>query len=315
MAAAHKKMTANSKKSVTLEGFKRAKIIAGLSGNVALKFVRQIRGSVKVEPGFKEALANVNRKFSSLFAVEEEVSPLDSSKMYIVFFRRPMEFFDSILSERGSTAIDFLLRLSIDEGRGFLKISGNLVFRHAHLETSSGVKRTFLLAVSPIKEAYQHIKIMLAKLDLDVGEDLDEFYSQDLKCFNIICGLGNHASTRPCIYCLWVNGCKSEILYEERTLGGLRSDYQQFFSTPKAKDFNSTQREPILLPHKDPTILLLQVCALPWLHIRLGIVNHVYSKMKREIPQTVMWSSTMDPDLRETNAKRCLRIWTVCRGS
>ena len=69
---------------------------------------------------------------------------------------------------------------------------------------SSSVKRTVILAIAPVKENYESIRILLQKLELDV--DFEEFMSQDLKCYNIVCGLGNHRSTRPCIFCTWKNG-------------------------------------------------------------------------------------------------------------
>lgn len=114
------------------------------------------------------------------------------------------------MQHRGAKNEDVILRLSIDEGGGFLKVSGNLVFREQTSETdhfkSSGVKRTFILAIAPIKETYNNVKLLLMHLNMVLPEDLEEIFSQDLKCFNLACGLGNHRSTYPCLYCFWVNG-------------------------------------------------------------------------------------------------------------
>ncbi|XP_059082140.1 uncharacterized protein LOC131879751 [Tigriopus californicus] len=207
-----KNIVKKSDKIVPLKALKRAKIVAGVSGNAAQKFVREIRRSVPVESGFKEALTMANRTFAKWFDVVEETSPLlDGAQFPIVFCKDSQGFFKFVLQERGYERLDVFLRLSIDEGRGFLKISGNLVNRNPQFETNrfktSGVKQTFLLAIAPIKETYDHIKMMLAKLDLNFGDDLEDIYSQDLKCINLVFGLGNHASTHPCIFCLWVNGC------------------------------------------------------------------------------------------------------------
>ena len=92
----------------------------------------------------------------------------------------------------------------------FLQISGSLVFRDPADEDrrfkSSSAKRCFLLAIAPVKETYDNIKVLLDKLELSIPEDLTDIYAQDLKCLNIVCGLGNHRSTFPCIYCKWKNG-------------------------------------------------------------------------------------------------------------
>ena len=71
---------------------------------------------------------------------------------------------------------------------------------------SSGVKRMFILAISPMKESYSSIKLLLDKLDLIVEEDLEDIYAADLKCYNLVVGLGNHRSRHPCLYCFWENG-------------------------------------------------------------------------------------------------------------
>lgn len=70
---------------------------------------------------------------------------------------------------------------------------------------STRVKRTMLLAISPVKENYESVRLLLRKLDLDDVE-IEDFFSQDLKCINLVCGLGNHHSSYPCALCLWKNG-------------------------------------------------------------------------------------------------------------
>ena len=71
----------------------------------------------------------------------------------------------------------------------------------------------------------------------------------------------------------------------------MKEDYQRFFSAAKKepKNFNSVQNAPLMFQHKDHSVRVLQVCPPPWLHIRLGVVNHTFQKMKNVIPEVQEW--------------------------
>lgn len=194
---------------LTNETLEKAKLATGVSGKTLLKFQEIVRNDVKVEPNLKNRLTSSNRLYEDMFAVEEVL--VGEKSVPIVHCINTTEFFDRILSIRNSEAEDVFLRLSIDDGRSFLKITGSVVFKAPANETdlfkSSSVKRTHILAISPIKECHENIKLLLEKLDLDLlPSDLESLYSQDLKCSNIVLGLGNHRSKYPCEFCLWENG-------------------------------------------------------------------------------------------------------------
>ena len=40
-------------------------------------------------------------------------------------------------------------------------------------------------------------------------------------------------------------------------------------------------------------ITVLEVCAIPWLHIRLGVVNHTLTKLEYEIPEAKEWPKSL----------------------
>lgn len=192
-----------------IETLLQIKVNTGLSSRNILKVAQGIRADVGVESGLYKALSTVNTRLTGLFEHSVEQLPNHGS-FPLIFCNDPKDFIRAILVERGVTSADVFLRLSIDEGKGFLKISGNLVMKNPAHEAnkflSSGVKKTFLLAIAPVKESYASIKVLLSKLDLNFNTVIEEVYSQDLKCYNIVLGLGNHKSTFPCIYCFWING-------------------------------------------------------------------------------------------------------------
>lgn len=207
----YRSLVEKSQQKLTLETLHRAKAATGVSDNIMKKFVRELRSDVKVESGLSESLIKANQKFTSLFEAGEEKSPGNGHVIPFVCCKNVRSFLFSIMDGRATNPGDTILRLSVDEGRGFLKVSASLVFRDPSMETdrfkSSSVKRCFILAISPVKESYMSIKLLLTKLELDLlPEDLEDIFASDLKCLNIVCGLGNHRSMWPCIYCYWKNG-------------------------------------------------------------------------------------------------------------
>ena len=110
-------MEKDSKRKVSLETMHRAKLASGVSDRALKTIVREINYDVKIEAGLRQSLTAANQKFASLFKVTE-----DQSKNPIVYCSNPSDFFASILENRGTSNGDVILRLSIDEGKGFLKV-------------------------------------------------------------------------------------------------------------------------------------------------------------------------------------------------
>lgn len=194
---------------------KEAKLASGISQKQLITITQALRRDVAVQPYLKQELAKENMKFADLFICEEITHGTNLPKAPVIFCTNVREFLHRILKERGWEINDIKLRLSIDEGRSFLKVSASIFHKDHQIEEtdlqpfkSTGVKRTFLLAISTMKEDYESISILLAKLCLDQQlEGVDFFFAQDLKCFNIALGLGAHRSTFPCLFCHWRVGC------------------------------------------------------------------------------------------------------------
>lgn len=79
--------------------------------------------------------------------------------------------------------------------------------------------------------------------------------------------------------------------YEERTVGMLQEDYDAYSQLKKAqsKNFHSVHKQPIITINQDPAMKILDLCALPWLHIFLGVVNHAYKKLSHAVPEAKKW--------------------------
>lgn len=176
---------------------------SGVSDNQLQIFSKHLRQDVAIEPYLKETISARHKRFTDVFEVSED-------PFLIVYCKSVLQFAQEVLKERSTTFSDVILRLSVDEGRSFLKLSGSFVFknkeRESHFFKSSGVKRVLILAIAAVKESYSTIKAMMEKIQLgNLPNELEVVYAQDLKCFNLMLGLGAHRSAYPCLYCLWPN--------------------------------------------------------------------------------------------------------------
>lgn len=116
----YNKIVQESKRTISLDSLHRAKASTGISDNMLKAVVREIRGNVPIEPGLRDSLTRVN-KFAKMF--ESSLEELDNgSKVPVVFCKSPASFFSSIMTERAAENENVILRLSVDEGHGFLKV-------------------------------------------------------------------------------------------------------------------------------------------------------------------------------------------------
>ena len=147
------------------ETFELAKLESGVSTRQLLAIKKVIQKDVNVEStsSLKSHMKMVNDLYSDLFCIEEvkidnEIVPI----VYVV-----PKFISRILSFREDEVIeDVFLRLNIDEGQSFLKITGSLVQRTPSEEIGP-FKSSGVLGIAPIKENYQNIQLLLSKLKLE----------------------------------------------------------------------------------------------------------------------------------------------------
>ena len=130
---------------------------------LAIKKVIQKDVNVESTSSLKSHMKMVNDLYSDLFCIEEvkidnEIVPI----VYVV-----PKFISRILSFREDEVIeDVFLRLNIDEGQSFLKITGSLVQRTPSEEIGP-FKSSGVLGIAPIKENYQNIQLLLSKRKLE----------------------------------------------------------------------------------------------------------------------------------------------------
>ncbi|TRY79567.1 hypothetical protein TCAL_14817 [Tigriopus californicus] len=157
------KKALNRKRSmISIESLDNIRLEAEMSCNKIKIVAQHLRKSARVEPHFAKHLVQENNKYQDFFRVVDLVMDQDHS-IITVICTNAHDFLISILEERKVRKEDVLLRLSIDEGKGFLKITSSLVLLNetmAHFK-SGGVKRTQILALSPSKESYDTIKTFL----------------------------------------------------------------------------------------------------------------------------------------------------------
>lgn len=196
---------------VSHEAIQRAKTKANLSQSQTLKFVSEIAKDVLIQPHLRDHLSLSNTQFLEVFSIDI-VEGTNGCPTPIVYCCNLGALINFVLQQRKLAPSDVLVRLSIDEGRGFLKLSASFVKTTGQAEESSffkssGVKAMLILAITPMKETYDSVSSLLSRIDFQtMPRNLKFIFAQDLKCINIVLGLGPHSSTYPCFLCLWRKG-------------------------------------------------------------------------------------------------------------
>ncbi len=211
-------------------------------------------------------------------------------------------FVQELLGVRSLSPHDSLSKLSLDNGGGFFKVSLSIIDKNEEkrcLESqkktnkkfkndslSSGVKKIFIISIAEnISETHENIQKILKPLDL---EKIKFIVACDLKVANLLCGIQSHSSKHPCCYC----DVNSEFLEEcgqYRTFGSIRT-LSRMFRESKSKDakqFYNCTKEPILL--EEDSSKFLDLIPPPELHLLIGVVNHLFSGMKKLWPQASDW--------------------------
>lgn len=127
--------------------------------------------------------------------------------------------------------------------------------------------------------------------DLTKINNISFKFSSDLKVLPMINGQQTATSSFPCPYCfvsLQYLETKTEEfrpqieeeVFELKNYGDLKKDYEKFVSSdgnPKfSKQCHSVRNEPLF--KEDDSVLVLDKCVIPELHIMQGFVNHLFWK-------------------------------------
>jgi hypothetical protein len=246
-----------------------------------------------VEKNFREKFESLGKQLSDLFVTSEITDTSKSTSQeskHLLVYCNDMEALRNTVAEVRGPQSDQLIKVGIDGGGGFVKVSFGIM----SLETpdtsppskkplfknfkDSGVKRQLLVAIAEnVSENYDNVKQILDKLCL---ERMSFVLSCDMKLANIICGLQSHSSAHPCTWC----DIESKNLHhsgELRTFGSIRSDFEGFQAagaqTKKARDFQNVVHQPIIRLSDDT--LVLDFIPPMELHLLIGVVNHLFKNL------------------------------------
>ena len=114
----------------------------------------------------------------------------------LVHVKDTFAFIQHIITERGISPNDSTLRITMDSGQGFLKVTVNVFNPHENTSSDlkpddAGVKRSFLIAiVEGVSEVKGNLWKLIEHLKL---QDVKDYVGFDLKCANLVFGISSHA--------------------------------------------------------------------------------------------------------------------------
>ena len=275
--------------------------------NKIMKANRVVYGRKSVQPGLREVVEESNSMFTTYFdskKVTVENFTIDpSTKIKKTFYEeKPMiycnntdAFIHDLFHQRSVLTDSSIIRLGMDGGQDFLKISLNIVnedeislppkrSRYSEgvaplLQKSTSVKKSFILSIMPdIKELYFNMALILSHLKCDLLHFPSKLVkiTADLKVVNKILGIQGHSCIHSCPFCVDSSPFLDSDA-ERRTLGGLRREYSHFESAGcplgKAKYFYNVVHPPLI--EGEDNVFIKDIFVPPELHIFTGIVNHI----------------------------------------
>lgn len=291
---------------------------AGLSDRQLFQVLRDIRvkfGRHSIESNIRSTLIERKTVFSDLFE-KEVVNFQDSQDKDIarpfVYCTDVNAFIDRVVLLRGSEGLLQEDKVGFDDGKDVLKLTLSIydpddtlplekmrITRAKGLGTEphfskSGVNKVFILAAAPkTPENYNNCKLFLEKTNM---KDVNFHFAADLKMTNICLGIMSHASQHPCPYC---EGTKNifEVDAPVRTLQSISEHFHQWQTQSgkksTLKNYNNCSNEPLLLTNDNASFSVLSLVPPPSLHIKLGIVNKLYSELLKLFPELDSWPKSL----------------------
>lgn len=193
-----------------------------------------------------------------------------------------------------------LLKVGLDEGQKMMKICLSVIHLLGEQDQAkkrfeegfkdSGVKKVMMLAVTPAKEMYENLKVLLDLIKCS-STRLRLRYSADFKCIALLCGIGAASSTHPCPFCNWKygDGFKHAAL---RTFRMIIDQYEAWMASGgkqcDIKHYYNCKNNPLPV-FTDPECLVLTVFCLPVLHIMQGLVNTLFKAIEAFFPGIAAW--------------------------
>lgn len=216
-------------------------------------------------------------------------------------------FLEFVRKDRGVRGSETHLKFGVDGGGGSLKICLSIQSTNNDYVTDSkrrkytdnivskqfrdsGVKKLFILALTEaIQENYENVLSLWSALDINkfIGT-----IAVELKRANILCGIMSHSCLFPCTWYF----ARKDMLHESaelRTVGNILINYNNWLMAGgdknKAKYFMNCVGQPVLGNNDDKRII--DVVTPPALHLMLGAVNTIYSRMLAKFEDhTLIWT-------------------------
>lgn len=205
--------------------------------------VRGELGKRCVEPNLRENVSEQGTLLESHFQRSELCFYKKSAKQKKVPSTRPVimvrdtsALIHFIMKHRRYDPQNTLIKLGMNGGQGFFKITLNLVKIKSDTEDTadkkrvkaaaadSGVKGLMLLCVVPdIQELYENVEVCIDGLDLN---DIDYKVATDLKLANVIAGIQSHGSRHPCCFCETTSGIWEPVRL--RTYGNIKQNFEMW---------------------------------------------------------------------------------------
>jgi hypothetical protein len=249
--------------------------------------IRKDLGRTAIEPKLKDFLVLRNRKCEEFFDVHLLNSQLG------VFCLDVQEFINYIIQERCQSS-NIITKIGMDGGKGSLKVTMSLLSQSNSCGyfKETGTRKIFLLAVVPnIPESYEVCSDVFASLP----KMPQQFkFSADLKVINLVLGLGSHASMYPCPFCYFKKGSTGS--FKNRTLEDICTLNEQWQTIGKGaasdlKSYMNCVHKPISIFPSTGNVI--DIVAIPELHILLGITNKLFKEAMKEWPEILEWPKSL----------------------
>lgn len=257
-----------------------------------------------VEPNLKPNLEHLHQRLNDFFELRNPSytgigKENRSFTQQTVICNNLQLFIHEIVSVREVDLNSSLIKIGIDGGGGFLKVS--LAIHNDSAETSddkvlsksfktSGVKKLFIIGLVPdVPENYWNLKSLWLLIGIH-KLTIDFTIASDMKICNILLGLMAHGSLHPCSWCDVEKG-NLHSCGNQRTIGSLKQLFWNYYDsgadTRKAKEFGNVVHAS-LLHGGDDTPIIAKVPP-PELHLLIGPVCTLFKHMQNVWPAAKSW--------------------------